>query len=324
MSCPVTRRVFLRTTAFGLAAWPGRSTSAGESNVNEAAIPIIDTHQHLWDLSVLRLPWFHSKESGPLARSFLLKDYNEATDGINIVKTVYMEVNCDPLQHDLEADYVLKLCRTPNSRMAGAVIGGSLPSGDFRTYIGKYAGNPHVKGVRMVLHDADRPKGLCLERQFVDNVRLLGTLGLSFDLCLRPAELVDGVRLIEKCPGTRFIVDHCGNRDVQATDAKTRSAWEQGIKSAAGHGNVMCKISGIVASARPKVWKPADLAPAIDFCLDAFGEDRVFFGGDWPVCTLRASYRQWFTALQTIVRGRSADFRRKLFHDNATKFYRLS
>jgi L-fuconolactonase len=66
------------------------------------------------------------------------------------------------------------------------------------------------------------------------------------------------------------------------------------------------------------------LAPNVNFCIDTFGEDRVYFAGDWPVCTLRASYADWLSALKWIVRDRSAAFQRKLFHDNAAKFYGLS
>ena len=47
------------------------------------------------------------------------------------------------------------------------------------------------------------------------------------------------------------------------------------------------------------------------------------FGGDWPVCTLTATYRQWVEALKSIVRNRPEADQRKLFHDNAVKFYGL-
>ena len=51
--------------------------------------------------------------------------------------------------------------------------------------------------------------------------------------------------------------------------------------------------------------------------------ERVMFGGDWPVCTPRASLRQWVETLSELTRNRSAADRRKLFHDNAVKFYGL-
>jgi L-fuconolactonase len=87
---------------------------------------------------------------------------------------------------------------------------------------------------------------------------------------------------------------------------------------------VVCKISGIVVTAKANGWQASDLASVVNFCLDTFGENRVFFGGDWPVCTLRATYQQWLDALNEIVRSRSAEFRRKLFHDNAAAFYKLA
>ena len=83
---------------------------------------------------------------------------------------------------------------------------------------------------------------------------------------------------------------------------------------------VMCKISGIVVQARPG-WRPDDLAPVINHCLASFGPDRVMFAGDWPVCTRAATFRQWVEALQAIVRERPLQERRKLFHDNAVRFY---
>ena len=87
--------------------------------------------------------------------------------------------------------------------------------------------------------------------------------------------------------------------------------------------NIVCKISGIVASARPGAWTPDDLAPIIRHCLAVFGPDRVMFGSDWPVCTLAASYRQWVEALRSVVSDRSEAENRKLFHDNAERFYAL-
>jgi L-fuconolactonase len=326
----VSRRDFL-TLSTGAAVGaltgvcaPVTLQAAAENHVSNDKLPIVDSHVHLWDLTKLHLPWMSLPKGKPLAHNFLLKDYDAATAGANVVKTVYMEVNCDPKQHTVEAEYVINLCRQPGSRMAGAVIGGALNSERFGDYIKEYAQNPYVKGVRMVLHDPDRPKGTCLQRQFVENVRLLGQLGLSFDLCIRPAEIMDAVRLVEKCPQTRFVVDHCGNWDSQSNDAKLRGEWERAMREAAAHPQVVCKISGIVVTARPGKWKPADLAPTIDFCLDTFGNRRVFFGGDWPVCTAVATWRQWLDALQTIVANRSEDFRRRLFHDNAVQFYKLT
>jgi predicted TIM-barrel fold metal-dependent hydrolase len=235
-----------------------------------------------------------------------------------------MEVNVAREQQEQEAEHVIALCQREDNPMAAAVVGGSPQATDFGRYAKKYEANEYIKGYRTVLHDSDRPKGMCLEPTFVEHMKMLGSMNKIFDLCMRPGELTDGVTLAEKCPKTRFVLDHCGNLSVTNTDAKLRNSWEAGIKAAAGLENVVCKISGIIVTTKKGEWKSADLADNINFCLEAFGEDRVLFAGDWPVCTLRASFAEWLSALKWVVRDRPAAFQRKLFHDNAVKFYDLS
>ncbi len=280
-------------------------------------LPIIDTHQHLWDLSTFHLPWLDG--GGPLAKSHTMSDYLREAGGLNIVKTVYMEVDVEAGQKTAEADYVLDLCRRDDNPMAAAVIGGRPASDEFADYVRRFADNPYIKGVRQVLHGGT-PRGYCLEEPFVRGVRLLGELGLRFDLCLRTDELSDGATLADRCPDTRFVLDHCGNGNVQAKD---RSEWQRGMEEIAQRPNVVCKVSGIVASAAPGVWTADDLAPLIHYTAEVFGKDRIFFGGDWPVCTRAATLGQWVDALKTVVADWPEKDQRKLLHDNAARFYGL-
>jgi len=289
---------------------------------SQASLPIVDTHEHLWDLTKFNLPW--AKGHPKLGRSFVTKDYLEATQGLNVVKSVYMEVDVDPAQQVQEAEYVIDLCQRNDNPMVGAVISGRPATPEFAAYITKYKGSPWIKGVRQVLHGTNDPAGFCLGPQFVKSVHLLGDLGMSFDLCLRSGELMDGAKLVAQCPRTRFVVDHCGNGNVQETDAKKRQLWMDGMKALAQHDNVVCKISGIVVTAKED-WKATDLEPNMRFSMETFGPDRRMFAGDWPVCTLRASFRQWVTALKEIVRNMNMSLadQKKLFHDNAVKFHSL-
>ena len=50
----------------------------------------------------------------------------------------------------------------------------------------------------------------------------------------------------------------------------------------------------------------------------------MFFGGDWPVCLLGATLREWMDTLAEIVAERPADEQRKLWHDNAVRHYSLA
>jgi len=324
-----TRRDFIKTgsiaIAGGLAAGVAPVTQALETFlVNAVAdVPIVDTHQHLWDLKLFNLPWL---EGAPetLKRSFVMSDYLEATQHLKIDKTIYMEVNVAADEKDKEADHVIGIAKNDDNPMVAAIIGGLPHTEGFADYARKYAKSEYVCGIRNVLHDPDRPKGMCLQETFVKNMQLLGELGLTFDLCMRPGEIADAVALAKKCPKTQFIIDHCGNMPVRDYEESLHQSWQESMKSAAGLENVACKISGIVVTAEKGKWNAADLAPHMNFCLDTFGEDRVMFGGDWPVCTLAATYQQWAEALYEIVKTRPAGFQKKLFHDNALKIYGVS
>lgn len=317
------RRSFLKQSfaaasavAAGGIAVRGDDVAQGSGNM----LPIVDTHQHLWDTKKFRLAWL--QRAGKLNRNFLMSDYLKATEGLNVVKSVYMEVDVDPAQQVEEAETVIEICKRGGTPMVAAVISGRPSSDGFKEYLARFKGVPYIKGIRQVLHGAETTPGYFLDDRFVKGIRLLGETGMSFDLCVRHADLRDAARLVDACPNTSFILDHCGNADVKAKD---RSAWRADIAELAKRRAVAaCKVSGIVASTQGMPWTPDDLAPIINHVLDVFGPDRVVFGGDWPVCTLGASYREWVEALKSIVKVRSEAEQRKLFHDNALRVYRLN
>lgn len=293
------------------------------------SLPIIDTHQHLWDLSKFDLPWL-KEVPAVLKKSYVTKDFLEATSGLNVVKAVYMEVDLAENQQVAEAEHVIALSKSDEHPTAAAVISGRPNSEQFASYIRKYEGNRYIQGVRQVLL-AEGQRGFCLQKQFVKSIQLLGEMGMCFDLCMRPEELEDGVRLAKLCPRTRFVVDHCGNADPKAflrssTEPPTHKVtpWRRDMADFAQQPNVICKISGIVARVPQDGWDSAMLAPIVNYCLDQFGPQRVVFGGDWPVCLLGTSYRRWVNALQEVIGNRSEVHQRSLLHDNAQKFYRLA
>lgn len=289
------------------------------------ALPIIDTHQHLWDVEKFTLPWL--TPGGKLSKSFVTKDYLAAVEGVNVVQAVYMEVDVKPEQHVAEAEYVLALTKNPQNLTAAGVIGGRPAEEGFAAYVKRFQDEPKIIGVREVLHGG-KPAGLCTSPDFIRGVQTLGKFGKTFDLCMRPTDLGDAAKLVTACPDTQFVLDHCGNGSIAAFQKATRddqavARYRRDIAALARHERVICKISGIVAQLDGQEWSAADLAPLINTCLDAFGPDRVIFASDWPVCTLAASLKQWVAALQEVVAERPRSEQQKLFHDNAKKFYRL-
>lgn len=302
------RRDFLVTAA-------AAAVAAGPAAADEP-MPIIDTHQHLWDLRKFRLPWL--VKGSALDRSYVMADYLAATRGLNVVQAVYAEVDVDPKQQQEEADELVALCKKGDAPTKAAMISGRPADDGFARYVRPFAKSPYVKGLRQVLHGPGTRAGYCLDKKFVGGVQLLGELGLRFDLCMRHAELPDAVRLIDACKDTSFVLDHLGNPNL-----RDHEQWKKDVATVARRKNVVCKVSGIVASATPGKWSAADLAPVVNHVLAEFGPDRVMFGGDWPVCLTVATYAQWVAALKQIVRDRRAAEQRKLFHDNAVAFYGL-
>lgn len=291
---------------------------------------VIDTHQHLWDPAKSMQPTI-VKSSGVHRPLYGPVEYAEATRGLN-VKAVYMEVDSPADQRAAEAEYAIGLCHDRTQATIAAVIGAWPDDPALAAFIERFKPGGFVRGIRQVLHASTTPPGMCLKDEFVRGIQFLGKQELSFDLCMRPAELSDGLKLSHLCPDTRFIVDHCGNADPVAflahppaglKPAHDAEVWKRDMAALAKRPNVICKISGIVARA-PEMWSAEMLAPIVDHCLDSFGPDRVVFGGDWPICLKRTSLGNWIEALKQIVAPRPVIEQRKLWADNAMKWYKLA
>ncbi|MCH9612320.1 MAG: hypothetical protein S4CHLAM102_08060 [Chlamydiia bacterium] len=276
--------------------------------------PIIDSHAHLWDLEEFTLPWLDFPGMEVLKRSFRLDDYMAACKGVGIWQSVYIEVDVEKSQQVKEAQFAIGLCKWEETPFQACVIGGDLTDREFGSYIQQFAKSPYVKGVRMVLAMPNRPRGLCREPIFIENLRLLGQLGLHFEFCVRSQELGDVAKTIEECPDTQFVLDHIGGIGAFETE-------DEALERLAELPNCTCKLSGIITSikGRPN-WTKKDLAPNILKAIELFGEDRVFFGSDWPPCTIADSLATWVSTLKEIV---PPSLQEKIFFTNSRRVYRL-
>lgn len=88
--------------------------------------------------------------------------------------------------------------------------------------------------------------------------------------------------------------------------------------------NVVCKVSGVITEGDVKHWSYDDVAPYLERVLEVFGEDRILFGGDWPVVLLAASYRRWLETAERVVSGLSSQGQAKFWAGNARRVYRLA
>ena len=290
-----TRREFLAAAATTLAG-----TMAAAAVQEPKPLPIVDTHQHLWDLSRFKLPWI--QKDSPLARSFVMKDYLTAVDGLNVVKAVYMEVDVDPspaggrgglchrhLPARQDADGGRGCFRPARPRMISPNI--SIASRATRS----------SRALRQVLHGQGTPAGFCLGADFVRGIRLLGERRAE----LRSVPARGGAA--RRHQAGRGLSRHA----LHSRPLRQRQRPGQGPHAmAARHDPVRQVQERRLQGVRhrrlrpPRKWTADDLAPIVNHTIEAFGRERVMFGGDWPVCTLAATFRQWVDALKTIVRNR--------------------
>ena len=85
--------------------------------------------------------------------------------------------------------------------------------------------------------------------------------------------------------------------------------------------NVAVKISGIGLAG--KRWTVDENRPVVLDTIALFGPDRCMFASNFPVDGMCASFETIFNGFAQMVSGFTQEEQRKLFHDNATRIYRI-
>jgi len=272
---------------------------------------IIDTHLHLIYPDRLSYPWLGNVPA--INRPWSAEAYWAEAKPLGIEAALHMEVDVAEQDRLAETEFVLTL-----PGIAGAIAACRPEYRDFPAELDHIlALGKGVRGLRRILHEISDE--VSQTELFAQNLRRLAPHGLTFDLCLRADQLHLGADLARRVPDVIFILDHCGNPDINGVGL---DPWRQDLKSIAALPNVMGKVSGIVNHCDPG-WTPQTLRPYVEHVIESFGWDRVVWGSDHPVATLTGTLTSWVEAVREIVAGEDAQNQKKLFHRNAERIYRL-
>lgn len=273
----------------------------------------IDAHHHFWSYSAAEYPWI-GKGMERLARDHLPKDLAPLAAAEGIDGTVAVQAR----QSLEESRWLLELAAA-NPLIRGVVGWVDLRSTHVEDQLRALAELPKFVGVRHVVQDEPDPRFL-LGESFLHGIDKLATFGLTYDLLLYPHQLPAAVELVGRFPEQPFVLDHLAKPRIKAGEL---DPWRQDLKALAAHGNVLCKLSGLVTEADWQGWKRADFTPFLETALEAFGPKRLMVGSDWPVCTLAAEYADVIGIVRDFLAPLAAAEREAIEGGNAARFYAL-
>lgn len=278
----------------------------------------IDSHHHVWDLSVREQGWMVGEALNPIKKNFSINDLRQAITGCGIDKTVVVQTvtNYD------ETPELLELAET-DDLVAGVVGFLKIDADDAITHLDSYQslrGFKYLVGIRDIAHDYEDVKYLS-KPQVVKNVQELGRRGLVYDLLTKTPHMRAAIDLVKACPNTKFVLDHISKPYIAKADMQP---WADQITELASFENVVVKVSGLFTEADWKNWKKEDFWPYLEHITKSFTPNRMMFGSDWPVCLLAATYKQSIDLVEEFTSKFSESEKNAFWAGTANKAYGLN
>ena len=292
--------------------------------------PIVDAHQHFWDVDRNYYPWlcdeppvaFRYGDYRALRKRYLPGDYFADVGSHSVVKTVYVEAEWDPADPVGESRYIEGLRREtgfPTVMVAQAW----LDADDCAAVLEQQAAFDFVRSVRHKPRanpsPPDAAPGGMNDPKWRAGFARLAPLGLRFDLQTPWWHLADAARLARDFPDTPIILNHTGLPSDRS--AAGLAGWQLALTALAACPNAMIKISGLGQPGQP--WTVAANREIVLAAIAAFGVERAMFASNFPVDGLCATFDTIFAGFRTMVSDFSASEQRALFHDNALRIYAM-
>lgn len=313
-------------------------------------LPIVDAHHHLWSLP--NFEYLHPQFQSDLAT------------GHRVVATVHVEClshyasqGPEHLRPLGETCFVVEQAQVharsgASTRLGDAIVGwADLSLGaDIEPVLQAHLehGEGRFRGIRARptwhedsrVHPAQsgRP-GFLLEPGVQEAVRQLGRQDLSLDLWLYHSQLDDVLALAARCPDTLLVLNHCGGPlgigPYQDRRHEVFQSWRRTLRQLAAVPQLRLKLGGLAMPRMGFALDQAPIAPSSDMlarlwapyletCIELFGTERCMFESNFPVDQVGCSYGVLWNTFKRVTHRYSLTERLRLFHDTASKTYRLS
>jgi predicted TIM-barrel fold metal-dependent hydrolase len=295
---------------------------------------VVDPHVHLWDTAAVSYPWLDRPTDAYSGDNRLLpKRYDAAAlradadaGGIEVLRTVAVEAN--PRHGLAEVRWLQKESEAPahHGHPHGIIAYVDLTRPDAPELLNDLSRYGSVKGIRQILNAHSTPAFNYASVDYLSeplwraNLRVLVSLGFSFDLQLYPGQAASAVKVIRENPGILFILNHAGMFVDRDAPLGWRG-WKKALKDIAAQPNTAIKISGLAMFDHH--WTLESFRPLVHETIDAFGTERAMFASNFPIDGLHASYSALWHAYSSSVRGLTTVELYSLFIGNAIHFYRL-
>lgn len=279
---------------------------------------VIDGHQHFWDPARADYPWMAAPELAPIRRAFGPADLAPLLRANGIEGSIL--VQCRSAVEETEEFLRIAQATPLVVGVVGWVDLTDLAVGDTLDRLRASPGGDRLVGIRHQVHDEADPDWL-LRADVQRGLAAIFARDLAYDVLVRTRELPAAIATAQGFPQARFVLDHAAKPPIADGGS---AAWADRIAVLAACGNVWCKISGLATEAAWNDWDAERLFPFVEHAAKCFGEDRLIFGSDWPVCLLAGSYGEIKGALEACLMKLGAQVREKAFGVNAKAAYRLA
>jgi L-fuconolactonase len=270
----------------------------------------IDAHQHFWNPARGDYGWMDGPGLEAIRKPILPVDFEPHRKAFGIEKTVLVQA----APTVVETEYILGLA--DGTDFVAKVVGWiDFENKDDLRHLQRLARHPKFSGVRPMIQDI--PDVQWMHRADVKwGFDAVIDLDLTFDALGFPPHAEPFLRLLDRYPKMRVVIDHCLKPAIRNGEFKN---WAAGIEYIARNTTAFCKLSGLATEANPH-WTSETLEPYARHVINCFGSERVMWGSDWPVLNLNGTYSNWVEATNAILlKGEKEN----IFGTTAAKFYHI-